>query len=56
MPNCPLPRHTISQQVEYSLDPLSPTDGIQTHIEGTIKVTTGNGIQIAEFSVSAYIK
>ena len=55
LPPCPVPAHTIQTRIEYKLQPHSPTEGIPTHLEGTVKIARSSGEQMAEFSVSAYI-
>ena len=56
MPACPVAPHETHKNIEYQLMGSSPTDGIPTHIEGTVKITKDTGRKIAEFSVSANVK
>ena len=56
LPPCPVPAHTVQTNIEYRLQPDSPTEGIPTHVEGIVKIYRSTGEQMAEFSVSAYVK
>jgi hypothetical protein len=55
MPPCPI-GPTFSSRVREKLNAVSPTDGIRTHLSGTVQLTKATGETIAEFTVSAYVK
>ena len=55
MPLCPI-GPTFSSRVHEKLYTVSPTDGIRTHLTGTVQLTKATGETIAEFTVSAYVK
>jgi len=56
MPPCPVRSHQIVKHVEYGLRSESPTDGIKTHVGGTVDLTKENGNLLASFDIDAYLK
>lgn len=55
MPPCPIGPN-FSSRVREKLNAVSPTDGVPTHLTGTVQLTMATGETIAEFTVSAYVK
>jgi hypothetical protein len=55
MPPCPVGPY-YGNRLQEQLMTFSPTGGIKTRLEGTVKLITNKNDTIAEFSVSAYVK
>lgn len=55
MPPCPI-GPDFSHFVKETLREASPTDGVRTHVEGTVQMHRANGDLMAAFGVSAYVR
>jgi hypothetical protein len=57
LPPCPISApHTVATDIEYQLDASSPTEGIPTRLEGSVKITKASGEEIADFSVTVLLQ